>query len=939
MGDDIQVRGARTHNLRSIDIDIPRGKLVVFTGVSGSGKSSLVFDTLCAEGQRRYIESLSPFVRQYLDQLPRPDVDSIDGLPPTLAVAQSGLERARHPRSTVATLTEIHDYLRLLYSRAGDVYCPRCGQPLGQQSVDEIIAAITSLPEGSRLHLLAPLIRGKKGAHQEALDRIRREGFVRARIDGQIVGIDDLPVIDPSRPHEIEMVVDRQIVRADQRARLSESITTALRFGQGTLLVSHSLSATQTPTDLVFNTRLACIDCGISIHDLEPRTFSFNSPYGACPDCQGLGMVQEISREKVVPDPNRSLADGALAPFQTTNGQTSTKLLRDLQAWAEGRDFQLIPYKTLSETQKEQLWSGTPNFVGIEARLRSALHSDDPSALEWALAYTDDANCPSCHGQRLGPEGRSVKVGSQTLPTLLSRTISQARTDLAGLSIRSDRAELARPLVEEVQRRLSFLDRVGVGYIALDRPVWTLSGGEAQRIRLASAVGSGLQGVCYILDEPTMGLHARDTARLLDVIGELRQQGSTVLVVEHDEQAMERADWIVDLGPGAGRQGGEVVAQGTPDHFKTAQSITRDYWTGQTRIERPSTERIIPAHADAILLEGVTHRNLQEQTVRIPLGQLVAITGVSGSGKSTLILDVLLPSLREKLRGSSVTSHCQQITGWEAIKGVVEVDQRPIGRTPRSCPATFVEIMDPIRRVFAQSKEAKLRGYSAGRFSFNNKEGRCPECEGLGARRVEIAFLPETYAACRTCRGKRFHRQTLSLRFKGKSIGDVLDMTVREALEFFVNHSAIARSLTTLVSVGLDYLSLGQWATTLSGGEAQRLKLAKELARPKAEPTLYVLDEPTTGLHFQDVDRLLQLLSRLVAEGHSVIVIEHHLDLIAAADWVIDLGPEGGAEGGQIVAEGTPMEVSSRGKGATAAALARRKQPHLRTPAKEGFNP
>jgi excinuclease ABC subunit A len=925
VGDVIQVRGARTHNLRSIDIDIPRGKLVIVTGVSGSGKSSLVFDTLCAEGQRRYIESLSPFIRQFIDQLPRPDIDSIDGLPPTVAVSQSGLDRARHPRSTVATLTEIHDYLRLLYARAGDVFCPSCDRPLGQQSSEEILAAITRLPEGSRLHLLAPLVRGRKGSHQEAFDRIRREGFVRARIDGEVVGIDSLPMIDPTKPHDIEMVVDRQVVRADNHARLAESIATGLRFGQGTLIVSHSASASEIPTDLVFNTRLACGECGVSFRELEPRTFSFNSPYGACPHCQGLGIVQEISREKVVPNPDLSLEQGAVAPFMTAAGKVSKAFQTDLERWASSPDLLSIPFSQLPEPASEELWKGSPRWVGIEKRLRDRLTGDDEDALEWAIPFAVDSPCPSCQGDRLGPEGRSVRIGPWNLPSLLRLPISQVGEFFHGVKIREDRAELAEPLLKEVRHRLQFLDRVGVGYISLDRPVWTLSGGEAQRIRLASAVGSGLEGVCYILDEPTMGLHAEDTAKLLDVIEELRGRGSSVLVVEHDELAMERADWMVDLGPGAGRAGGTIVAQGTPSDFLAQSSSTADYWSGRRSIERPTSPRLFANTGAEIVVHGINHHNLKNLTLRLPTGKLIAVTGVSGSGKSSLVMDVLLPTLRNLLAGKSIPPLCEKVEGWEGIRGVVEVDQRPIGRSPRSCPATFAEIMDPIRQVFAQSKEARLRGYGAARFSFNSKEGRCTECEGLGARRVDIPFLPETFAECRTCRGKRYNRQTLSLLFKGRSIGDVLDMTAREAHEFFENHPSIERTLTTLAHVGLDYISLGQWSTTLSGGESQRLKLAKELARPKTEPTLYVLDEPTTGLHFQDVDLLLTLLSRLVDEGHTVLLIEHHLDLIAAADWIIDLGPGGGADGGQIIAQGTPGALIQAGIGATARALTLRK--------------
>ncbi len=589
--------------------------------------------------------------------------------------------------------------------------------------------------------------------------------------------------------------------------------------------------------------------------------FSFNSPYGACPDCQGLGIVQEISRDKVLPDPNLSLAQGAFVPFTTAAGKVSGAFRKDLEHWATSPDLLNTPFSLLPESTKEELWKGSDRWVGMEKRLRDALAGDDEDALDWATPFAIDSACPSCHGNRLGPEGRCVRIGPLNLPSLLRLPIAEARPYLAGVTIRADRVELAEPLLKEISHRLAFLDRVGVGYIALDRPVWTLSGGEAQRIRLASAVGSGLEGVCYILDEPTMGLHAQDTAKLLDVIEELRDRGSSVLVVEHDEQAMERADWIIDLGPGAGRAGGMIVAQGIPADFLTQPSSTADYWSGRRSITRPASPRLFATTNSEIVVHGINHHNLKDLTLRIPTGRLIAVTGVSGSGKSSLVMDVLLPTLRGLLASKPMTPLCQRMEGWESIRGVVEVDQRPIGRSPRSCPATFVEIMDLIRTVFAQSKEAKLRGYGAGRFSFNSKEGRCPECEGLGARRVDIPFLPETFTECRTCRGKRYNRQTLSLLFKGRSIGDVLDMTVSEARAFFVNHPRIERTLATLASVGLDYLSLGQWSTTLSGGESQRLKLAKELARPKTEPTLYVLDEPTTGLHFQDVDLLLTLLS------------------------------------------------------------------------------
>ena len=919
----IRVRGARTHNLRSIDIDVPRGKFVVFTGVSGSGKSSLVFDTLFAEGQRRYIESLSPFVRQFLDQMERPDVDRIDGLPPTLSISQSGLDRARNPRSIVATLTEIHDYLRLLYARAGEVFCYQCGEPLGMQSVEEIAQTITSLPEGERLLILAPLVRGRKGEHRDVIGTIRREGFVRARIDGELVLIDPPPKIDGSKSHDIEMVVDRQIVRPELGSRLAESIETALRFGNGTVIIA------LLEGDRTFNTRLACSRCGISYRELEPRTFSFNSPYGACSHCQGIGIVQEFSPGKVIPDPTKSLAEGAIAPFRTKAGKPTAAFARDLAKWASEEDILKQPYQDLTELQRTALWSGTDKFVGIKARLdalKQLVGEDDPESI---ADYLDAAPCPACHGARLAPEGRSVRLGGLAIHELLGLTIDRAREHWQSLTVREDRAEIADPLLKEVGNRLEYLHRVGVGYIELDRPVWTLSGGEAQRIRLASCVGSGLNGVCYVLDEPTIGLHPRDTDRLLDVLTSLKSRDNSILVVEHDAETMRRADWIVDLGPGAGRNGGSVVHQGTFADFIQTSGGTPDYLSGRRRIERPKeangifgAETATSHRGGAITLDHVRHHNLKDVTLRIPTTQLVVVTGVSGSGKSSLVIDALIPAVRQSLGlAASPPANIGRLTGMENLRNVVEVDQRPIGRTPRSCPASFAGILDLIRMVFSKSREARLRGFGAGRFSFNSKEGQCPVCEGLGARRVELKFMPDLYVPCTSCRGRRFNRSTLSIKFKGKSIGDVLDMTVDEASDFFESHPRVFRTLTTLREVGLGYLQLGQWGTTLSGGEAQRLKLATELARPNMEPTLYVLDEPTTGLHFQDVEQLLGVLSKLVDQGHSVLVIEHNLDVIASADWLIDLGPEGGDGGGEIVAEGTPLDVAKSAETPTAMAI------------------
>lgn len=919
----IRIRGARTHNLRSVDIDVPRGRFVVFSGVSGSGKSSLVFDTLFAEGQRRYIESLSPFVRQYLDQMERPDVDLIEGLPPTLSISQSGLDRARNPRSIVATLTEIHDYLRLLYARAGDVFCYQCGEPLGMQSVEEIIHSITSLPEGERLLILAPLARGKKGEHRDTIGMIRREGFVRARIDGELVLIDPPPKIDPNKAHDIEMVVDRQIVRPELSSRLAESIETALRFGNGTVIIA------LLDGDKTFNTRLACSRCGICYRELEPRTFSFNSPYGACTHCQGLGIVQEFSSTKVIPNPMRSLSEGAVAPFRTKSGRPTAAFARDLANWATDEKIVTQPFQSLPDDLQKELWNGSSRFKGIKARMESLRESLPDDAKGSLTEYMNDSPCSACHGARLAPEGRSVRLGGLAIHEFLALTIEEARGHWATLHLRDDRAEIAQPLLEEVQHRLDYLAQVGVGYIALDRPVWTLSGGEAQRIRLASCVGSGLNGVCYILDEPTIGLHPRDTEKLLDVLTSLKSRDNSILVVEHDSETMRRADYIVDLGPGAGPHGGTIIEQGTYLEFVNGSGVTADYLSGRRRIERVNESNGMSndlgnaIHSPPLItLENVTYHNLQQVTLRVPTVQLVSVTGVSGSGKSSLIIDVFVPLIRRTLGLSTDPPPVEaKLSGLDGIKNVVEVDQQPIGRTPRSCPASFVGILDLIRVVFSKSREARLRGFGAGRFSFNSKEGQCPECEGLGARRIDLKFMPDLFVPCTTCRGRRFNRATLSIKFKGKSIGDVLDMTVEEAASFFESHPRVSRTLATLQDVGLGYLKLGQWGTTLSGGEAQRLKLATELARPNMEPTLYVLDEPTTGLHFQDVEHLLRVLSKLVDQGHTVLVIEHHLDVIAASDWIIDLGPEGGREGGRIVAEGPPQTVAHTHQTPTATAL------------------
>lgn len=748
----LRIRGARAHNLRTIDLDLPRGKLVVFTGVSGSGKSSLAFDTIFAEGQRRYIECLSPFVRQYLDQLPPPDVDRIDGLPPTISVSQFAVDRSRNPRSIVATLTEIHDYLRLLYARVGEVFCHQCGARLGFQSPEAIARSIQSLPEGSRILFLAPLLRGRKGAHRDILARIRREGFVRARIDGTVVPIDPMPELDASRPHDVEMVVDRQVVRPGVESRVAESVQLALRHGQGTMILARPTDGGS--IDTIYNTRLFCLACQISYRDIEPRTFSFNSPMGACPHCQGLGIIQEFSLAKLVPDPRRTLLGGAIAAYRTKSGTATAAIRKDLELWAESVDWLNQPFSDLSHDLRQSLWLGGPKYPGIRQRLRDAWQKGEESTIDSLAPYLEEAVCPECHGARLGVEGRSVHIDGTSIDELLAMTIEDASDRLADLPLPMEKEVLGRPLVKEIRSRLEFLVRVGVEYVELDRPVWTLSGGEAQRIRLASCLGSSLNGACYVLDEPTVGLHSRDTARLVRILSDLRDRGNSVLVVEHDEAVIRQADWIVDLGPAAGRHGGSIVQQGTLETILDGSGLTAEYLSGRRRIaidsaavSRADPRGTEPAGFGMLTLSNVSHRNLKGIDVQIPLGRLVAITGVSGSGKSSLVMEVLVPAVRRALGLSAEDPGTfGSLGGGERLENVVAVDQAPIGRTPRSCPATYSGIFDPIRRVFARTREARQRGFNAARFSFQSKEGRCPECAGLGARRIHMGFLPDVFS-------------------------------------------------------------------------------------------------------------------------------------------------------------------------------------------------
>ena len=965
----IEIHGARTHNLRSIDLTVPRGKITVFTGVSGSGKSSLAFDTLFAEGQRRYIESLSPYVRRFLDQLPRPDVDEIVGLPPTLSVGQLQRPAGSNPRSTVATLTEILDHLRLLYARVGDVFCHQCGEPLGAQTLEQILDAVEQFDEGLHFHILAPLVRGRKGQHKDAFLLVRREGFLRARVDGVLTLVDSPQDLDPHKPHDIEMVVDRQIARPDMRERLTESFQAALKFGAGTVIVAHDSEEGEW-VDHLFSTRFACLRCGISYRELEPRTFSFNSPYGACETCEGLGRRTEFDPERVVVDPSLSLIRGALVPFRTKSGGVPAAFRRELERWAEGCDWLDVPYGQLPDACRRELWEGGAGFTGVRERLEESQRKNADDDEDPLAEFRSDLPCPACKGARLGPIGRSVKIGGMALHELSALTVDAACEFIAALDFAEPKRPVSEPVVGQIASRLRFLRRVGVGYVELDRPVSSLSGGEAQRIRLAGCLGSGLNGVCYVLDEPSIGLHAVDAERLLEVLEELRDRDNTVLVVEHDEATIRKADHIVDLGPGAGPAGGNLVATGTLEQILGGSGLTAQYLNGQRRIARDAViggdsrgtetlsvgmtgdsseaqslssrkgnrEQAGPgAHAKQgrrkslgtdgprLSVRGARLHNLADLTVEIPLGRFVCVTGVSGSGKSSLVVETLAPAVRHALElGGPLPGEHDGLRGADSLTGIVEVDQNPIGRTPRSTPATYTGLLDPIRSVFARTREAKVRGYGAGRFSFNNKAAQCVECQGLGAKKLELQFLPDLFIDCPTCRGKRFNRATLEIKYRGKSIADVLNLTIGEAAGFFENHVSVARILSALSDVGLEYLRLGQWATTFSGGEAQRIKLATHLATPNAGPTLIILDEPTTGLHFHDIQRLVTVLDRLVDQGHTALVIEHDLDLIGCADWVIDLGPGGGAAGGLLVAQGPPDAIAACADSATGKALASR---------------
>ncbi|MGB4493877.1 MAG: excinuclease ABC subunit UvrA [Limnochordia bacterium] len=921
MTDRLVIKGARQHNLKNIDVEIPRNKLVVITGLSGSGKSSLAFDTIYAEGQRRYVESLSAYARQFLGQMNKPDVDFIEGLSPAVSIDQK--TASRNPRSTVGTVTEVYDYLRLLYARIGRPHCPSCGQPITQPTVEQIVDQILALPEGTRIQVLAPVVRGRKGEHKRVVEQIAKEGFIRIRVDGELREVSAELNLDKNKKHSIEIVVDRIVVRPDVQGRISDSVQTALKFGEGIVFVDVIGGE-----ELMFSEKFACIDCGISMEELTPRMFSFNSPYGACPSCEGLGSKQEIDPELIL-DLDLSIAEGGLIPWRATKSRWLWAIV-DRVCELHGID-QEVPLKKLSQDQLNVLLYGLgdelitfpyTNMAGRERIYEAPFEGLIPSlerryreaSSEWVKQdveqYMSVSTCTACGGKRLRPEVLGVTVGGKNIIEVTELTISEALEFLTEVRLTEREQLIARQVLKEIKERLSFLVNVGLDYLTLSRASATLSGGESQRIRLATQIGSGLTGVLYVLDEPSIGLHQRDNQRLLDALRELRDLGNTLIVVEHDRETMEAADWIIDMGPGAGTHGGEVVAAGTWEQIcAEPRSITGQYLKGERRIPLPRKRR--RPNGKFITIRGAREHNLKNIDVQIPLGLFVAVTGVSGSGKSTLVNEILYKRLSQELHRSKAKPGAHEaIEGLEFIDKVIEIDQSPIGRTPRSNPATYTGAFDGIRELFAMTAEAKIRGYKPGRFSFNVKGGRCEACKGDGILKIEMHFLPDVYVPCEVCKGKRYGRETLEVKYKGKSIADVLDMQVEEAVEFFKNVPKIHRRLQTLYDVGLGYIKLGQPATTLSGGEAQRVKLATELSRRSNGRTVYLLDEPTTGLHFEDIRKLLAVLQRLVDAGDTVVVIEHNLDVIKTADYIIDLGPEGGQRGGTVVAQGTPEEVA-----------------------------
>ena len=922
MNESIKIEGARAHNLKNINVEIPRDKLVVVTGLSGSGKSSLAFDTIYAEGQRRYVESLSAYARQFLGQMDKPDVDNIEGLSPAISIDQK--TTSHNPRSTVGTVTEVYDYLRLLYARAGRPHCPNCGKPIAQQSVDQMVDAILTQPEGTKLLIMAQLVRGKKGEHRKILDQIRRDGYVRVRIDGELRDLGEEIALEKQKKHTIEIVVDRLVVRAGMESRLADSLETALHAGGGVVYVQIVDGDT-----LMFSENFACVDCGISLPEIAPRMFSFNSPFGACPVCTGLGSHKEFDPELVLPDPALSVADGVFAPLSKNPNSYG---MRAITALLRAHDYdEHTPWKRMDKKTQKMLLYGSEEYVSfhytnmfgeekeynvpyegvLPALARRYRETDSEEMRESYEDYMTDTPCTACHGARLKPETLAVTIGGKSIADLTALTIREADAFLAEAEkdFSPREAKIAVEILKEIHARLHFLLDVGLDYLTLSRAAGTLSGGEAQRIRLATQIGSGLMGVLYILDEPSIGLHQRDNNRLLATLRHLRDLGNTLIVVEHDEDTMYAADHIIDIGPGAGEHGGEVVAEGTAEEImKNPASITGQYLARKKFIPVPAERR--KGNGNFLEVVGAAENNLKEINVKFPLGTLTLVTGVSGSGKSTLVNEILYRGVASRLyRAKGKPGKHKKIRGLEHIDKVINIDQQPIGRTPRSNPATYTGVFDAIRDLFSQVSESRMRGYKAGRFSFNVKGGRCEACRGDGILKIEMQFLPDVYVPCEVCKGARYNRETLEVHYKGKTIAEVLDMTIDEAVEFFANVPRIARKLEIIRDVGLGYIRLGQPATTLSGGEAQRVKLATELSKRSTGKTLYILDEPTTGLHAADIHKLLVILQRLVDGGDTVVVIEHNLDVIKAADYVIDLGPEGGVRGGTIVAKGTPEQI------------------------------
>lgn len=935
-GEKIVIQGAREHNLKNISVEIPRNKLVVISGLSGSGKSSLAFDTLFAEGQRRYMESLSSYARQFLGSMDKPDVDLIEGLSPAISIEQKTTHN--NPRSTVGTVTEIYDYYRLLFARIGHAHCPNCGREIKEQTEDQIIDSIMSWGEGTRITVLAPVIRGKKGEHQKILEDAQKSGFVRARIDGLMVELDDTIKLDKQKKHTIEIVVDRIVIKDESRKRLAESVETALQSSNGIIIVLRRVEDDSEKgwheDEVFFSQKNACPDCGISIPELQPRLFSFNNPFGACPECTGIGEKMEWDLKKILPDDSLSFNEGAF-PFYNPDSEWNKSLFG---AVSETGGFTLdTPIKDLTKKQYDFLWNGDESkemhwiyrkqsgegfseyrrpWIGVIADMkrRHAEAWGESQRVRMEEKFMSVSECTSCHGKRLRQEALGVTVGGKNIIELCALSVLESLDFIDSLKLTETERLIAAQILKEIRARLSFLKNVGLDYLTLERSAGTLSGGEAQRIRLATQIGSGLTGVMYILDEPSIGLHQRDNQRLIETLTYLRDLKNTVIVVEHDEQTLRTADWVVDIGPGAGVHGGNVIASGTPEQVMAVkESVTGQYLNGSLYMEIPKERR--KGNGKFINIRGVTEHNLKNVDVDIPLGTFTCITGVSGSGKSTLLSDVFYPVVsNELMRTDYRAGQYKSITGIKNIDKVINIDQSPIGRTPRSNPVTYVGVFDSIRELFASLPDSKARGYKGGRFSFNVKGGRCEHCQGAGTITIEMNFLPDVFIQCDVCKGKRFNQETLDVRYKGKNISDVLDMTIEEAADFFAGIPHISRKLETLKSVGLGYIQLGQSALTLSGGEAQRVKLATELARPSTGNTLYILDEPTTGLHFADVKVLMDVIQRLVDKGNSVVMIEHNLDVICQADHIIDLGPEGGNKGGTIVDTGTPEELAGRYK-------------------------